>query len=90
MAMHDNTIALKKLIANGLILRIQELKPRNSRGDTPLHVAAKFGHLKFVEMLLLMEKGCGDLAFERNNSGETPLYIATACGHDNVFYSLKA
>ncbi|KAL7225482.1 hypothetical protein ACSBR1_020784 [Camellia fascicularis] len=89
VAMHANTIALKKLIENCLILRIQELKPRNARGDTPLHPAAKFGHLKFVEMLL-MEKGFGDLAFERNNLGETPLYIAAACGHDNVFYSLKA
>ncbi|CAL5435175.1 unnamed protein product [Camellia sinensis] len=85
MAMSNNTLALKKLLDVGL-LTANELNPRNEKGDTPLHEAAKLGHMNFVEMLV--EKNPGSV-FERNKFGETPLYSAVAYEKVEVFNFLK-
>ncbi|XP_028067670.1 ankyrin repeat domain-containing protein 6-like [Camellia sinensis] len=85
MAMKNNTSDLKKLLDVGL-LTATELNPRNEKGDTPLHEAAKLGHMNFVEMLV--EKNPGSV-FERNKFGETPLYSAAAYEKVEVFEFLK-
>ncbi|GMP97805.1 hypothetical protein CsSME_00045921 [Camellia sinensis var. sinensis] len=83
MAMSNNTSALKKLVDAGLHCA-NELNRRNEKGDTPLHEAAKLGHMNFVQMLV---KNPGSV-FERNKFGETPLYSAAAYEKDEVFYFL--
>lgn len=49
-------------------------------GGTPLHEAAKSGHVDVVEMLLAR----GASVDSRNRYGETPLYLAAAWGHSSV------
>ena len=46
----------------------------NSNGDSPLHVAARFGDLEVVETLKSLFADCKT----KNNDGETPLDIARA------------
>ena len=50
------------------------------RGFTPLHVAAKYGHLKVAEMLV--NKGV-DPNFDGKN-GLTPLHVATHYNHVDI------
>ncbi|XP_028104235.1 serine/threonine-protein phosphatase 6 regulatory ankyrin repeat subunit A-like [Camellia sinensis] len=85
MAMSNNTLALKKLLDVGL-LTANELNPRNEKGDTPLHEAAKLGHMNFVQMLVVNNPGS---VFERNKFGETPLYSAAVYEKVEVFDFLK-
>jgi ankyrin repeat protein len=49
-------------------------------GGTPLHEAAKSGHVEVVEMLLAR----GASVDSRNRYGETPLFLAAAWGHNTV------
>ena len=51
------------------------------RGDnTPLHDAAKWGHVDFAAFLI----DCGASLDIRNSKGWTPLHTASAWGHVNV------
>ena len=56
-------------------------KARTETGTTPLHLAAKNGHLEVVQ--LLIEAG-GDINQARTNDGATRLHIATQKGHVEV------
>ena len=56
-------------------------KARSDTGTTPLHLAAKNGHLEVVR--LLIEAGV-DINKARTNDGATPLHIATQKGHVEV------
>uniref|UniRef100_H3DD98 Ankyrin repeat and death domain containing 1B n=1 Tax=Tetraodon nigroviridis TaxID=99883 RepID=H3DD98_TETNG len=53
------------------------MKP-NQTGDTPLHLAARNGHLDAIDMLLLHF----ETRDEVNLDGETALYLAVNNGHD--------
>ena len=50
------------------------------KGFTPLHIAAKHGHIKVVQLLL--KKGMDPDAKGRNDL--TPLHVATHYGHPDI------
>ena len=66
-----------------LVLSCQDsINTADEYGDTPLHVAAKSGHLKVVEILL---KNGGDGSCESFNViGDTPLHCAVRCGYKEI------
>ncbi|GFY84712.1 hypothetical protein Acr_03g0014860 [Actinidia rufa] len=84
--MDGNAIALKELFECDL-LTYQDLRSGNSRGDTALHEAARFGKRNVVEMIL--ERAI-ELLSARNHLGETAIYAAVASGREAVFDLLKA
>ncbi|XP_057489595.1 uncharacterized protein LOC130775498 [Actinidia eriantha] len=85
LALDGNANALKQLF-EGDLLTNQDLRTGNSRGDTVLHEAARFGKRDVAEMILEKDR---DLLSARNHLGETPLYTAAACGREEVFDLLK-
>ncbi|CAJ1068896.1 ankyrin repeat and death domain-containing protein 1B [Xyrichtys novacula] len=59
------------------------MKP-NKRGDTPLHLAARNGHLDAIQLLLQSF----DTRDEVNTDGETALYQAADNGHEGCVHVL--
>jgi len=58
----------------------------NDEENTPLHLAAKEGHVKIVDAML---KCAGDLTINANNCrGNTPLHLAAINGHVDVVSKL--
>ncbi|XP_060893989.1 ankyrin repeat and death domain-containing protein 1B [Labrus mixtus] len=60
------------------------MKP-NKRGDTPLHLAARNGHLDAIQLLLQSF----DTRDEVNMDGETALYQAADSGHEGCVHILQ-
>ncbi|XP_057486994.1 uncharacterized protein LOC130773076 [Actinidia eriantha] len=85
LALDGNANALEQLFKGGLLTN-KDLRSGNSRGDTVLHEAARFGKCKVAKMILEKETA---LLSARNHLGETPLYAAAACGRKEVFDMLK-
>ncbi|KAL3275029.1 hypothetical protein HHI36_019801 [Cryptolaemus montrouzieri] len=56
----------------------------DDHGFSPLHWAAKRGHLKIVEMLLLR----GSRVNSTNRGDDTPLHLASAHGHRDIVLKL--
>ena len=56
-------------------------EPRNLRGETALHIAAKNGQLEIVKYL--MDQKTIDKE-PKNNKGETPLDLAKENGHGDI------
>jgi ankyrin repeat protein len=54
---------------------------RNDEGDTALHLAARFGHHKFVELLTDISTVDPN---QKNDRGYTALHFAAEYGHDRV------
>jgi ankyrin repeat protein len=54
-------------------------------GKTPLHVAAGFGHVDVVVLLLARQADIN----ARDNGGKTPRQLAKASGHHNVAELLR-
>lgn len=73
----------------GQFLRDETLKPYTDRKDdysqTPLFVAAGFGHGEIVKQLL--DTGKVDTS-SRDHANRTPLWVAVANGHDTVVKQL--
>jgi cytohesin len=55
-------------------------------GDTPLHLAARMGHMNMVELLLAH----GASVNVKDNAGITPLHLAALDGHADVVELLLA
>ncbi|KAG5046907.1 hypothetical protein JHK86_016313 [Glycine max] len=53
--------------------------------DTPLHVAASVGHLRFVTEVMRLKPS---FAWKQNPEGLTPIHLALQHGHDNVVLRL--
>jgi ankyrin repeat protein len=51
-----------------------------SRGYTPLHWAAKYGHVEIARILVIVGKAKASLSAQ-NNAGQTPLHIALKESH---------
>ena len=65
--------AIKKLSA----LTAETIRVKSSAGNTPLHLAAKNGHIDLIPSHLLTE----ELFMDRNREGNTPLHIAAMQGN---------
>jgi ankyrin repeat protein len=63
-----------------------DLNATNKEENTPLHLAAKEGHVKIVDFML---KFVGELTINANNiRGNTPLHLAAINGHVDVVKKL--
>ncbi|KAI9114821.1 hypothetical protein K1719_013834 [Acacia pycnantha] len=64
---------------------IRILSMQNSKGNTPLHLAAELGNLKICRSIAGREP---DLISCRNMEGETPLFLAANYGQKDAFFCL--
>uniref|UniRef100_A0A0D9XQ14 PGG domain-containing protein n=1 Tax=Leersia perrieri TaxID=77586 RepID=A0A0D9XQ14_9ORYZ len=65
------------------------LSSRNSALDTPLHCAARMGHLNAVNALLNLARDCGENTLgNQNRAGDTSLHLAARHGHGTVVEAL--
>jgi ankyrin repeat protein len=69
----NNTRPVELLVEHGA-----NVHARDSRGETPLHLASKVG--SFKKMMLLLEKGADVDA--QDNENNTPLHLAASSGFD--------
>jgi ankyrin repeat protein len=53
------------------------LNARSKDGETPLFIAAKFGHVNIIQYLIDAKEGVNI----PNNSGKTPLHVAVENNH---------
>ncbi|KAF7590226.1 hypothetical protein BBP40_003110, partial [Aspergillus hancockii] len=70
-----------------LLQRGVNVNVRNSRGQTPLHIAAQNGQLGVVRLLLASQQIDVDA---RDQQGSTPLHMASEKGHVEVVQLLVA
>lgn len=70
------------LLQRGVNVNVQD-----SRGQTPLHIAAQCGHLGVVRLLLTTEHIDVNA---RDHHGSTPLHVASEKGHVEVVQLLVA
>nr|CAB3491129.1 unnamed protein product [Digitaria exilis] len=68
-----------------LYLRFKEqvlLSRRNSALDTPLHCAARRGHVRAIALLIQLAQDCGESILGcKNEAGDTALHLAARHGH---------
>ncbi|CAN6380812.1 unnamed protein product [Urochloa humidicola] len=72
-----------------LYLRFREeqglLSRRNSAMDTPLHGAARVGHVRAVAVLVQLARDCGEnIVGCKNEAGDTALHLAARHGHGDA------
>ncbi|KAM7278628.1 hypothetical protein ACFE04_005762 [Oxalis oulophora] len=58
-----------------------QTSPQN---NTPLHIAARFGHISIIQEILGQQKGT---LFAKNRNGDTPMHVAAKAGHRQVIES---
>ncbi|XP_042972700.1 CARD- and ANK-domain containing inflammasome adapter protein-like [Carya illinoinensis] len=91
----DNTVALYEASLDGSVSTLDTLMRRDrlilhkisltSLTETPLHIAALFGHLQFTNALLRRRP---QLVEKVDSSGRTALHLACAEGHTHVVKAL--
>lgn len=59
---------------------------QNNKGDTPLHLAAKSGNMKWAKQLIMNENVLIDI---KNNNGLTPASYALLSGNADMFYAIS-
>jgi len=65
------------------------LSHRNSALDTPLHCAARAGHVRAVAVLVQLSRDCGESILGcRNEAGDTALHLAARHGYHMVVEAL--
>ena len=65
------------------------LSHRNSELDTPLHCAARAGHVRAVAVLVQLSRDCGESILGcRNEAGDTALHLAARHGYHMVVEAL--
>ncbi|KAL7307100.1 hypothetical protein TKK_0000833 [Trichogramma kaykai] len=77
---HDFVNALFEFGSDGY--QPPKIDARDNEGDTPLHLAVRYGQLNATESLLLRDANPNSL----NNDGETPLHLI--CKGDGMFLEL--
>lgn len=83
IAMTGNAVQLEKEVFS-CQARNFFVDPQDLHGESPLHIAAFYGHMEIVEVLL---KFGSDITL-RNNSGKTPKDIANEAENFDVFKKL--
>ena len=76
-----------QIIVNAYTKYHMSLEPLNSRGRTPLHVAAACGHTKIVRMLMDLEYV--DITKKSRDGGFTAEEIARNEGHKDCAENLR-
>ncbi|KAE8392553.1 ankyrin repeat-containing domain protein [Aspergillus alliaceus] len=79
---HGTERVVSLLLQRGVNVNVQD-----SRGHTPLHIAAQHGHLGVVRLLLATEQIDVNA---RDHNGSTPLHMASEKGHVDVVQLLVA
>ena len=59
---------------------VNDRNPRDNHGQTPLHLAAKNGHLKVCKTIIKE----ADDKNPKDNRGMTPFHIAALMGHEKI------
>ena len=59
---------------------VNDRNPRDNHGQTPLHLAAKNGHLKVCKTIIKE----ADDKNPKDNQGMTPFHIAALMGHEKI------
>ncbi|WVZ79064.1 hypothetical protein U9M48_026691, partial [Paspalum notatum var. saurae] len=62
------------------------LSRKNSALDTPLHCAARAGHVNAITVLVELARDCGEMSILgcKNEAGDTALHLAARHGHGNT------
>ncbi|GAB1200473.1 hypothetical protein APSETT444_009846 [Aspergillus pseudonomiae] len=77
----------ERVVSLLLLQRGVNVNVQDSRGQTPLHIAAQCGHLGVVRLLLATEHIDVNA---RDHHGSTPLHVASEKGHVEVVQLLVA
>ena len=88
-AENGNLSSFQSIIENLLsaeIVNTDDFNPKDAEGQTPFHLAAKYGHLEICRIILanIVDKN------PVNNDGETPSQLAACHGHLSVMELIKS
>ena len=88
-AENGNLSSFQSIIENLLsaeIVNTDDFNPKDAEGQTPFHLAAKYGHLEICRLILanIVDKN------PVNNDGETPSQLAACYGHLSVMELIKS
>ena len=88
-AENGNLSRVQSIIENLLsaeLVNTDDFNPKDAEGQTPFHLAAKYGHLEICRLILanIVDKN------PVNNDGETPSQLAACHGHLSVMELIKS
>lgn len=71
----------------GLLILLHDdefIDKQNDKGETPLHIAAKYGYILVVLIFLLLNKQDTKLLTTIDNESNTPLHVTVSHGHEII------